>query len=104
MRLRERELVQACLVKRIRKPDALGGCPEAFSEERIPFRASLLPENGELQTLQRGLHSGKKIRLLSPSDLDAQAGDGVYVGEDFYIVQSVQRWLAHRELICGART
>lgn len=103
MRLHERNLVEAGLVKRIHKTDTLGGRPEAFSGEKISFRASLIPESGSLEAGRRGLQSGAKIRLLAAADLDARVGDGVFVGDAFYIVLSVNRWYAHWELICGAR-
>ena len=103
MRLKERELTQAFLVKRVHENASLGSCPEAFSPEKIPFRASLLPEDGELRVNQYGLKSGAKIRLLAANDLAVKVGDGVYAADGFYIVQTVNRWSAHQEIICGAR-
>ena len=103
MRLKERELTEACLRRRIAKTGALGSRPEAFSDEKVFFRASLLPDGGEMETAVRGLKSGAKIRLLAGKDLDVKAGDGVEMGDVFYIVQSVQKWLAHQEIICEAR-
>ena len=95
-------MIRAQLAKRIARTGALSGRPQAFSEEKISFRASLLPESGSLQAKEYGLKSGKRIRLLADSGLDAKAGDGVYIGDDFFIVQSVMRWTAHIELLCGA--
>ena len=103
MRLKERELIEARLVKRVRREGALGSVPEAFSDAGIPFRASRLGEGGAMESTQRGLKSGEKIRLLTGCGLDVRAGDGVYAGDGFYIVQSVQRWIAHQEMICEAR-
>ena len=103
MRLKERELIQALLARRIEKTGALGSCPEAFSQEKIPFRASLLPDGGGMQVRQSGLASGAKIRLLTGDDLSVRPGDGVHVGGEFYIVRTVNKWSAHRELLCEAR-
>ena len=103
MRLKERELIDVQLAKRIAKAGALGSRPEAFSEEKIPFRASLLPESGNLQSTQAGLKSGAKIRLLTGDDLAVKPGDGVWAKGDFYIVETVNRWSAHQEILCGAR-
>lgn len=103
MRLKERELIQAYLVKRADRIGALGSRPETFSQERIPFRASLLPEGGDMQVRQSGLKSGTKIRLLTGDDLPVKPGDGVYAGEDFYIARMVNRWSAHLEILCEAR-
>ena len=104
MRLRERELITAELAKRTDVPGPMGGRPEVFSEEKTAFRASLLFEDGGLETTPRGLVSGEKIRLLAPAGLDVQAGDGVYVEGRLYAVLSVKKWTAHRELVCGARS
>lgn len=103
MRLKEREQISAYLTKRIAKSGSLGSRPEAFSEEKIPFRASVLPEGGEMQVKERGLHSGAKIRLLTGDKLGVTPGDGVYVDGDFYVVQAVNKWTAHVEILCGAR-
>jgi len=103
MRLKERELIQAFLVKRVAPSGELGSRPESFSQERMPFRASLLPEGGEMQARQSGLKSGAKIRLLTGDDLPVRPGDGVYAGEDFYIARTVNRWSAHLEILCEAR-
>ena len=103
MRLKERALTEAHLVRRISKSGSLGSRPEAFSEEKIPFRASVLPEGGEMQAKERGLHSGAKIRLLTGDDLGVTPGDGVYVDGDFYVVRAVNKWTAHVEILCGAR-
>ena len=92
MRLKERGLTEAYLVRRIAESGALGSRPEAFSEEKIPFRASILPDGGEMQAKERGLYSGAKIRLLTGDNLCVRPGDGIYVGEDFYIVQAVNKW------------
>lgn len=102
MRLRERELVSAYLRKRSVQSDALGGRPELFCEERTAFRASLLPEGGEMQYKQRGLRTGTRLRLLTGLDLKAEAGDGVWIGEDGYVILRVERWTALLELLCEA--
>lgn len=103
MRLKERELTEACLRRRVAKSGALGSRPEAFSDEKVFFRASLLPDGGEMKTAVRGLKSGAQIRLLAGKDLAVKPGDGVQIGDAFYIVQSVQKWIAHQEIICGAK-
>lgn len=103
MRLKERELIHADLVKRIARTGALGSCPEAFSEERIPFRASRLDESGNLEASRRGLMSGRKVRLLTGCKLQVSPGDGVYLDGDFYTVLAVKKWTAHIELVCGAK-
>lgn len=103
MRLKEREQIGAYLIRRMAKSGSLGSRPEAFSEEKIPFRASVLPEGGQMQVRQNGLHTGANIRLLTGDDLCVTPGDGVIVGEDFYIVQTVNKWTAHIEILCGAR-
>lgn len=102
MRLKEREMVHAQLVKRVKAAGGMGSRPEAFSDERTPFRASLIEQGGEMETAQHGLNTAKKIRLLA-CGVDAKAGDGVYMGDDFYIVLAVERWTAHVELVCEAR-
>ena len=103
MRLRERELTEAHLVRRISEPGPLGSRPEAFSRERTPFRASVLPESGRMQAETCGLSSGKRLRLLTDMGLDAKAGDGVWLDGAFYVILSVGRWTAHQELECEAR-
>ena len=103
MRLRERELVRADLVKRINPSGSLGGRPEAFSGEKISFRASRLDEGGELKAERFGLQTGAKIRLLTGCGLSVKPGDGVYLGEDFYTVLAVKKWTAHQELVCGEK-
>ena len=103
MRLRERELAEAHLVRRIREPGVLGSRPEAFSRERMPFRASVLPESGQMQAEAYGLSSGKRLRLLTDAGLEAKACDGVWLQDAFYVILSVRRWTAHQELECEAR-
>ena len=103
MRLKERELIDAQLAKRIAQTGAMGSRPEAFSEEKTAFRASLLPEGGELKATQAGMKSGAKIRLLTGDDLAVKPGDGIWTKGDFYIVETVNRWSAHLEILCGAR-
>ena len=94
---------QAFLVKRVEKTGSFGSRPEAFSNERISFRASILPDGGEIGRDERGMLPGKKLRLLAARDLNAAAGDGVYVDGEFFIIRSARKWTAHLELDCGAR-
>lgn len=103
MRLKERELKTAYLRRRIRGRDTLGGSPETFSGERIPFRASLLSDGGELKTAQHGLKSGAAFRLLADRGIAVCPGDGVELDEGFCVVRSVQKWIAHQEILCEAR-
>lgn len=100
MRLCERTLAQAWLAKRIREEGELGGVAERFSDEKIPMRASLLPEEGTLAARERGAVRGEKLRLLVSSGIDAAAGDGVWVEDGLWRILSVQRWTAHAELVC----
>jgi len=103
MRLCERRLIAASLEPRMEVVGPLGSRPEAFSGEKLPFRAALLDEDGGVVTGQRGLKSGGRIRLLAPADLVCRVGDGVWVDDDFYVIHSISRWTAHRELVCEAR-
>jgi hypothetical protein len=78
----------------------LGGRAEVFSGDRIPVRASVLPEEGRLDADGRGLKSGERLRLLVPADTRVQVGDGVAMDGRMYLVLSVARWSAHLELEC----
>lgn len=102
MRLCERGLLWAQIAPRIRQVDDLGGVSERFSEERIPVRVSVLPEGGEIAVDERGASARERLRLLAAADVQAQAGDGVWVQEKLWRICSVERWSAHRELVCEA--
>ena len=103
MRLREREQREAYLVRRMEKTGSLGSRPEAFSQEKFPFRAGVQPLGGDMKLGPSGLRSGEKLRLIAAEDLGAKVGDGVWLGDDFYVILGLRRWTAHIELECGAK-
>lgn len=100
MRLHERTLIHAELAPRIRETGALGGLAEHFSTERIPIRASRIPEGGGIAARQRGAANGAQLRLLVPADVQVAAGDGVWVEGRLWRIAAVESWMAHRELVC----
>ena len=102
MRLCERTLVQVWLVRRMHQQGELGGIAECFGEERMPLRASLLPEDGGLSIEERGAVRRERLRLLVPAAAGAAAGDGIWVEDTLWRIRSVQRWTAHVELTCEA--
>jgi len=102
MRLCERTLIQAELAPRMDARGELGGLAERFSEERIAFRASRLPEGGGLDAGKRGAAARDEVRLLAAADVPAKAGDGVWMDGKMHRILCVQRWTAHVELICEA--
>lgn len=103
MRLAEKRLVQVEIAPRMVSRGNLGGRAEGFSPERIPVRASILPEEGRMGADVRGLSTGERLRLLVPADTRVQVGDGVVMEGGMYIVLSVARWSAHLELECRAK-
>lgn len=102
MRLCERTLVQAELAPRMAVKGELGGLKEHFSDERIAFRASRLPAQGDLAVREKGAIAREEVRLLAAGDAPGKAGDGVWMEGRMYRILSVQRWTAHVELICEA--
>lgn len=102
MRLLERTLVQLEIAPRIRKIGELGGRAEAFSKVRSAVRGSVLPEGGETETCERGMVARDRLRILVSADVVVSAGDAVVMQETYYRVLRVDRWAAHRELICEA--
>ena len=100
MRLAERTRLRVEFAPRVCEAGALGGRAEAFSEERTAVWASVLPESGKLERLDRGAASRGRLRLLTPADAKVACGDGALVRDRMYRVVSVQRWMAHLELEC----
>ena len=102
MRLAERTLQMVYLVRRRNEPDPLGGMAEAFLDERIPLRASVLPDGGGLSTEERGAVNRARLLLLVPGDAKAKAGDGVWVQDVLWRIREVQAWTAHAQWMCEA--
>lgn len=102
MRFAERTLIRVQIAKRKRKIGELGGLSEAFSSEKTPTRASILPMDGALETMEAGARHPERIRILIAANAEAAAGDGVQIGDRMYRIIDVQRWAAHWELICEA--
>ena len=100
MRLAERTRLRVELTTRNCAAGALGGRAEGFSGERTAVWASVLPESGRLEALQRGAAGRDRLRLLVPADARVACGDGAFVRDRMYRVTSVQRWTAHLELEC----
>jgi len=103
MRLSERTRTEICIAPRIGRTGSLGGHAEEFSREMICLRGCVLPMDGGLDAGEKGLRSGKRIRLLVPADTRVQAGDGAWVDGKEYLVRDVRCWTAHLELDCEAR-
>ena len=99
MRLKESRLERVYLVPAAASAGYLGGLAECFSDERIPLRASILPEEGGLSADERGALSRSRLCLLVPGDAKAKCGDGVAIGDKMHRVVRVQRWSAHIELL-----
>lgn len=102
MRLAERTLTLAYLMPRFKQEGALGGISEGFSQQKMPLRAAILPEESNLSVEERGAVHREKLRLLVPANAGAKTGDGVCIGENMYRICGVKRWAAHWELICEA--
>lgn len=102
MRFAERTLTLVQIAPRKRKTGALGGLSEAFSSEKTPIRASILPMDGALETLEAGARHPERLRILIAANAKAAAGDGVQIGDRMYRIIDVQRWAAHWELLCEA--
>jgi len=103
MRLKERQLLEVEIARRVCKTGALGSVTEAFSEEKIRVRASVLPESGAYSVQDGGLKSGKGLRIIVPKDTPVSDGDGVWLDGEMYVVSSVHAWRAHTELDCAHR-
>ena len=102
MRLKERTLVSIELAPRVEATDALGGRNEAFSQQHISLRASVLPECDDLMIAENGLRDGEAVKLLIPADAQVKQGDAVLIGQRRYLVRRIARWTAHTEIECGA--
>ena len=102
MRLAERTRLKVELAQRVCEAGALGGRAERFSEARTQLWASVLPELGKTEALERGVVCRERLRLLVPADAKVACGDGAWVQGRLYRVLSVQRWTAHLELECEA--
>ena len=102
MRLAERTLVLVYLAPRMQISGELGGISEGFSDERLPVRASILPEESKLSPEEKGAKHREGLRLLVPVHAAAKVGDGVCIGGDMYRIAGVKRWAAHCELACEA--
>lgn len=98
MRLYERTLRQVFIAPGLAQADALGAASRAFSEERVPVRASLIPAEGTLAEFMAGMATQKKCLALMPLDAPIAAGDGVCetaAGEPEWLCEDVRRWSAH---------
>ena len=103
MRLTERTLKEISIAPRMTQVGSLGERAEAFSEEIVSIRGSVLPGSGALAERERGLRSGEELLLLVPADAQVKAGDGAWVDGSLYRVCQVRRWAGHLELKCEAR-
>lgn len=104
MRLKERSLTEIHIAPRVHTAGALGGQSEQFSATRTAVRASVLPDGGSMPQKEKGLLNRERLRLLVPAGTTVSVGDAAIVGTETYVVRSVERWTAHLELICEART
>ena len=102
MRLKESTLCTVWLCPRTDQTGALGGVQEAFSDVRIPLRASILPRDGEFSMQDRGAVHRERLRLLVCGDAGVQCGDGVWIRDRMWRICDVRRWFAHMELDCEA--
>jgi len=98
----ERTLVKVEIAPRIRRTGALGSWMQAFSDERIAVRASVLPKEGRLDMQRSGLHALERRRVLVPADTPVQLGDAVVIGGEYFTVGNIERWQAHMALDCEA--
>ena len=103
MRLLERTLVKAEIAPRIHKTGALGSRMQAFSDERIAVRASILPEKGGLDAQRSGLNAHERRRVLVPVDTPVRLGDAVVIGGEYFTVVNIERWQSHMALNCEAQ-
>lgn len=102
MRLAERTRERVEFAQKVCESGALGGRAEGFSDARVRLWASVLPESGRTEALQRGVACRERLRLLVPADAKLACGDGAWVRGRAYRILSVQRWTAHLELECEA--
>ena len=102
MRLVERTLARLEIAPRISKAGALGSRMQAFSDERIAVRGSILPLKGRLEAQRSGLCAIDRRRVLVPADTPVHPGDAVVIGGKCFTVGHIERWRGHLELDCEA--
>ena len=98
MRLLERTLKMLYIAPGLAVADGLGAARRAFSAERVPVRASLIPAEGALERLEPGLLADARCLALMPVDAPIAAGDGVCEtaeGEPEWLCVEVRGWSAH---------
>lgn len=98
MRLLERTLRTVYIAPGLTETDALGGAVRRFSGEREAVRASMIPAEGMLDSLEPGLVARRRCVALMPKDAPIAAGDGVAEtedGEPEWLCVDVRYWTAH---------
>ena len=102
MRLVERTLTQLEIAPRISQTGALGSRRQAFSDEHIAVRGSVLPLKGRMDVQRSGLKALDRRRVLVPADTPVHAGDALVIGGEYFTVVNIERWQGHKELDCEA--
>lgn len=101
MRLKQRELIEVKIAPRIHAVGALGSVQARFSDETISLSAHVLPNGDAFDRTDGGLSGNDGVRILAQGDVSVQVGDGVWVRDALYVVQSAKKWRAHIDLICA---
>lgn len=98
MRLLERTLRWVTLSRRMTREDDLGGVTEAFSQDGIRVRASVIPSGINVLESEAGCVKGGSACLLLPLDVQVEPGDGFILDGDEgrWRCTEVQRWSAHQ--------